>query len=195
MRKVLVITIVLIILLILIGRMIVFLLFSKIEKEPKIVTLKDPIKFVGLSIRTDAKSIYKDADRLGKEYTQYKEVHKIPSLKEPWVFVAYSKDFNEETKSWEYIMGDVVANLDSIPKGLNGYEIPAMTYAVFPIRAKFNFLWGLEIARTKRYVFTDWLPSSRYESIGCDLEYHDERSISKNPSIDLYVAIVERNEN
>lgn len=90
-----------------------FFLSSEIEKEPKIVTLQDPIEFVGLSIKTDAKSIYRDAAKLGKEYTRVKEMHKIHNLKEPWAFVAYSQDFNNDTKSWEYIMGDVVTSLDS----------------------------------------------------------------------------------
>jgi predicted transcriptional regulator YdeE len=193
MRKILIISAVFIVSLILIGGVIMFFFLSKMVKEPIIVTMQNPIKFVGLSINTDAKSIYKDAGKLGKEYQQFKEMHKIPNLQEPWAFVAYSKDFNEATKSWEYIMGDVVTNLDSIPEGLNGYEIPAMEYAIFPIKAKFKFLWGLEIGRMKRYIFTNWLPNSIYKSTGCDFEYHDERSIGKNPSIDLYVAIEEKN--
>ncbi len=164
-------------------------LLNKIEKNPQIVSLTDSIRFVGLSVQTDMKTIYKDAARLGKEYTQYKESHPIPNLKEPWAFVAYSKDFNEETKTWEYIMGDVVTNLDSIPPGLTGYEIPSGAYAIFPIQAKFKFLWGLEIGRMKRYVFTQWLPNSPYQSTGCDFEYHDARSVGRNPRIDLYVGI------
>ncbi|MBN1999656.1 effector binding domain-containing protein [candidate division KSB1 bacterium] len=167
-------------------------LLSEREREPKIVTIQNSIKFVGLSIKTDVKSIYKDAGKLGKEYTHYKETNKIPNLKEPWAFVAYSKDFNEETKSWEYIMGDVVTSLDSIPAGLNGYDIPSGMYAIFTIRAKFKFLWGLEIGRMKRYIFSIWLPESIYKSKGYEFEYHDEKSTGKNPSIDLYVAIEEK---
>jgi predicted transcriptional regulator YdeE len=163
------------------------------EKEPKIVTLENPINFVGLSIKTDMKNIYKDAAKLGKAYTNFKKMHSIPNIKEPWAFVAYSKDFNEETKSWEYIMGDVVTNPGSIPEGLKGYEIPSGKYAVFSIKAKFKFLWGMEIGRMKRYIFTKWLPTSSYKATGSDFEYHDERSTGKNPGIDLYLAIEEKN--
>ena len=56
------------------------------EKEPKIVTLKNPIKFVGLSIKTDLKNVYKDAANLGKEYAHIKAKHQIPNLIEPWAF-------------------------------------------------------------------------------------------------------------
>jgi predicted transcriptional regulator YdeE len=177
------------------GGLLMFFLLSKIDNlEPKIVTLANSIKFVGLSVKTDVRRIYGDAAKLGKEYSQFKETHRISNLREPWAFVAYSKDFNEETKSWEYIMGDVVTSLDSVPEGLRGYEIPAGTYAIFPIRAKCKFLWGLEIGRMKRYIFSNWVPNSKYESTGSDFEYHDEKSTGKNPTIDLYVAIREKKE-
>lgn len=189
MIKTLIIIAILVVSLILMGGIIIFFFLSKIEKEPQIVTLQNSIELVGVSIKTDVKNIYKDASMLGKKYTDFKKLNKIPNLKEPWAFVAYSKDFNEDTKSWEYIMGDVVTDLDSVPKGLNGYKIPSSTYAIFPIKAKFKFLWGLEIARMKKYIFTNWLLNSKYESTGCDFEYHDERSTGKNPSIDLYVEI------
>jgi predicted transcriptional regulator YdeE len=192
MKKLIIVTM-LIMTLIFIGGLTMFFLLSKIDNlEPQIVTLSDSIKFVGLSVKTDVRKIYKDAAKLGKEYSQFKETHEIANLKEPWGFVAYSKDFDEETKSWEYVMGDVVTNLDSVPEGLKGYEIPPATYAIFPVRAKLKFLWGLEIGRMKRYIFSKWLPNSKYESTGSDFEYHNERSTGKKPSIDLYVAIKEK---
>jgi predicted transcriptional regulator YdeE len=48
---------------------------------------------------------------------------------------------------------------------------------------------------TKKYIFTEWLPNSRYladDRIVGDFEYHDERSLSKRPSIDLYVPVKEK---
>jgi predicted transcriptional regulator YdeE len=192
-KRVMKVLIVLILALILVGGLAMHFLLNKIGKmEPEIIMLQETIKFVGLSVKTDVKNIYKDAGRLGREYSQFKKTHNIPNLKDPWVFVAYSKDFDEETRSWEYIMGDVVTNLDSVPKGLNGYEIESGKYAIFTIKAKFSFLWGLEIGRMKKYVFGEWLPKSQYVSTGSDFEYHDERSTGKNPSIDLYVAIREK---
>jgi predicted transcriptional regulator YdeE len=41
-----------------------------------------------------------------------------------------------ETKTFTYIMGDVVTKIDLIPVGLNYYGVPALTYAVFPIKPK-----------------------------------------------------------
>jgi predicted transcriptional regulator YdeE len=196
MKKAMKIIIILILALILIGGLVMSFLLNKIcDTEPEIVTLRESIKFVGLSVKTDDKKIYKDAAQLGKNYSQFKKNHDIPNLRDPWAFVAYSRDFDEETRSWEYIMGDVVTSLDSVPEGLKGYEIESGKYAIFTIKPKFNFLWGLEIGRMKRYVFVDWLPKSQYLSTGSDFEYHDERSIGKKPSIDLYVAIREKEQN
>jgi predicted transcriptional regulator YdeE len=166
-----------------------------IEKaEPTIVTLSEPIKMVGIATRTGMKTIFKDAARLGQEYKKIKDANLIRNKKEPWGFVAVSKDF-QGMESWEYLMGDVVTCLDFVPEGLQSFEIPPLTYAVFPIRPKSKFSWGITIGLTKKYIFRDWLPNSKYEadnSILGDFEYHDERSLGRNPEIDLYIAIQEK---
>lgn len=180
---------------ILVAGLLFYFLIGPLEKsEPKLVTLKEPIKMIGVSTRTGMKTIFKDAAKLGQEYKQVKDQNLIPNKKTPWGFVAISKDF-QGMESWDYLMGDVVNTLDHVPAGLEPFEIPASTYAVFPIRPRSKFSWGLTIARMKKYIYTEWLPDSKYEadpSILGDFEYHDERSLGKKPEIDLYVAIKER---
>jgi predicted transcriptional regulator YdeE len=167
----------------------------RIEKvEPKIVTLREPMQMIGISTRTGMKTIFKDAARLGQQYKKVKDASLIQNKKQPWGFVAVSRDFHG-MESWEYLMGDVVNCVDVVPAGLKCFEIPPMTYAVFPIRPRSRFSWGITIGLTKKYIFTEWLPKSNYEadnSILGDFEYHDERSLAKNPEIDLYVAIKEK---
>jgi predicted transcriptional regulator YdeE len=168
----------------------------KIDKsEPKIIKLETPIKMIGVSMKTSMNTIYKDAAILGKEYEKIKNQNLVQNKKTPWAFVAVSKNFSNDNNSWEYLMGDVVTSFDNVPKGLIAFEIPARTYAVFTIRPKFSFLWGPTIGLTKKYIFTEWLPNSKYESdsnILGDFEFHDDRSISRNPSIDLYVTVKEK---
>lgn len=164
------------------------------KREPQIVSLSEPIKMIGVSTRTGMKTIFKDAARLGQEYKRIKDANVIRNKKEPWGFVAISKDFQGQ-ESWEYLMGDVVTTFDLVPEGLQCFEIPPLTYAVFSIRPKSKFSWGIAIGLTKKYIFTEWLPNSKYEadnSILGDFEYHDERSLAKNPEIDLYIAIKEK---
>jgi AraC family transcriptional regulator len=163
--------------------------------QPRIVDLEQPIKIIGMAMETDMSRIYRDVPSLGKQFREYKRTHEIPARKQPWAFAAVSKGFKRETGTFSYIMGDVVTSLEKIPAGLMSFEIPAIKYAIFPVRPKNRFGWGLAIANTKRYVYNVWLPNSEYEPAGTidDFEYHDERSVRKsNPEIDLYVAIREK---
>ncbi|MDY6864902.1 MAG: effector binding domain-containing protein [Halobacteriota archaeon] len=166
-----------------------------VDKNPRIVDLEDTIKIIGMSVDTDARKIYRDATRLGKEFERYKQNNKIPNLREPWGFAAVSKDFDEESKSWKYIMGDIVTSTEVVPEGMISFEIPAIKYAVFTIRPRNRFSWGMVIGRMKRHIYLEWLPGSEYEQAGVidDFEYHDERSVKKKGAeIDLYVAIKEK---
>jgi AraC family transcriptional regulator len=75
------------------------------------------------------------------------------------------------------------------------FEIPAITYAIFPVRPRNRLAWGMAIANAKGYAYTAWMPTSGYEPAGVidDFEYHDERSRDpRRPAIDLYVAIKPR---
>jgi len=172
-----------------------YLLIGPFEKsEPVIVTLKEPIKMIGVSTRTGMKTIFKDAARLGQEYRKIKDQNLITDKRSPWAFVAISKDF-QGTESWDYLIGDVVNTLGQVPAGLKAFEIPATTYAVFPIRPNSRFSWGITIGWMKKYIYTEWLPNSKYEANSStlgDFEYHDERSLGKKPEIELYVAIKEK---
>ena len=174
-----------------------FLVHDPTGLEPRIVTLDSSIKMLGMAVDTDARSVYRDVPRLGKAYTEHKDAHGIPHKKEPWIFVAVSKDYDPEAKSFTYMMGDVVTSLEEVPEGLEGFEIPAGRYAVFPVQPKVRWGWGAAITRVKQYAFTEWLPASGYEAGGAvdDFEWHDARSTrAQDPEIDLYVAIHERDE-
>jgi predicted transcriptional regulator YdeE len=170
------------------------LLIGNIDKtEPHIVKLNEPIKLIGVEINTTDKDIYKDVGQVASEFNRIKKNCPVPYLKQPWESVNISKDYNVEAKTFKYIVGDVVTQVDSIPEGLCYYEIPAITYAVFPIRPKSRIAWGITMGRMKKYIYTQWLPKSGHrpsEIIG-DFELHDEKSLKKNPEISLYVALKE----
>jgi predicted transcriptional regulator YdeE len=162
--------------------------------EPRIVELSEPIHILGMSMTTNITGIYTDLPALGKRYRDHKKLHPIPNPRQPWAFAAVSKDFNRETGAMTYIMGDVVTEASAV-EGLVAFEIPAITYAVFPVRPKNQMGWAFAIPDAKRYAYTVWLPNSEYEAAGVidDFEYHEERSTrKKDPEIDLYVAIKRR---
>jgi AraC family transcriptional regulator len=169
------------------------LFVHKIEgTEPRIVQLDEPIQALGMSTYTDSRQASRDVAALGRRYQEFKIQNQIPHRKQPWAFVGVSKDFNEMERSFWYMMGDVVTHVDQVPKGLEAFQVPAGTYAVFPVRPKNRLGWGPAIVNAKRYAFLTWLPNSEYQAAGTidDFEYHDERSTRpKDPEIDLYVAI------
>ncbi len=166
---------------------------NKKHAEPVLVTLPESIRVIGVSARTNEKTIFEDARELGKRYERIKKSGMIPNKRNPWAFAALSRDYHNDA-SWEYLMGDVVTTLETIPAGLQGCEIPAGLYARFTIQPRFAFLWGPALGLTKKFIFTEWLPNSGYEldgSVVGDFEYHDERSLGKNSEIGLYVSIRE----
>ena len=165
------------------------------ETSLKIVNLSAPIWAAGMSMQTDMRRVYRDVPRLGKRYRVYKEHHEVPDRKDPWAFVAVSRQFNQETGTFIYAIGDVVTSLANLPLGLEAIEIPAMTYAALPVRPKNKFAWGFAIASVKRFAYETWLPNSMYQPgrVIDDFELHDERSTrAKSPEIDLYVCVAPR---
>ncbi len=164
------------------------------RSEPKIITLDQPIYVIGLEINTDDKAIYKDVLKVATQFNAIKKNYPVTSLKEPWASINISKDYNPEKRTFTYVVGDVVNVIDSIPPELNSYEIPPLTYAVFPIRPKSKIAWGITMGRMKKFIYTEWLPNSDYrpsDSFG-EFELHDERSLGKHPEINLHVAIKEK---
>lgn len=176
------------------GDLMIYKLVNVKKEEPEIVTLTEPIKMIGVSLITNSKTIYHDSQVLGQRYNKIKTARLIQNKKDPWGFVAISKNFKEDG-SWEYLMGDVVTNFDFIPEGLTAFEIPAKTYVKFSLQPRSVLIWGIAMGLIKKYIYTEWLPNSRFEvddSIVGDFEYHDERSISKKPAIDLYISVKEK---
>ncbi len=169
---------------------------SKIEKRqsfvPSIITLSEPLKATGLFIKTGMKSIFSDSAQILKKYIGYKNKYGIPNLKEPWEYVSLSKNFIEN-KYWEYYTGHIVTSSANVPETFISFEVPAGTYAVFPIRPRFKFMLGLKIGKTKRYIYGSWLPKSKYEFSGYEFEYNNEKMFNESPNfIDLYVGINEK---
>jgi predicted transcriptional regulator YdeE len=179
--------------LIFIGVLIVFFLLIKIEnKEPRIVALDKSYKVIGLSIRTSMNSVYTDIPKVLQELSSLDEKIGIPNKKQPWEYISLSNNFTDD-KTWDYYTGYAVTKNESIPKGFIFFETPAGDYAVFPVRCKVKHLLGLVIGRTKRYIYTKWLPESKYEFMGYEFEYTDEKMFNENAnSLDLYVAIREK---
>jgi predicted transcriptional regulator YdeE len=162
------------------------------ETPPDIVSLDQPIRIAAMSMSTDLKRIYRDVPRLAKRFREFKRGYEIPYRKDPWAFAAVSLGFDVKTGAFTYVLGDVVTEFGDLPTELQAFEIPPAKYAVFKVRPRSRFGWGIAFARTKRHAYETWLPGSGFEQgrIVDDFEFHDERSTrAKDPEVDLYVCI------
>jgi len=168
-----------------------FNLFGSNVPEPRIINLEKPIFFVGMTLRTNTQKIGKDAKTLAKKMNMAKFREEIPHRRDPWAYVALSRNYNPTSGRLEYTLGDVVTHLGTnLPAGILGHEIPVGTYAIFTVKPG-AFSWKRSITKLKEYIFTEWLPNSQYEHTGDfdEFELHDARSMSSRPEIDLYVPV------
>ncbi len=164
------------------------------RSEPEILKLDKPIQIIGLEINTTDKDIYRDVGKVANEFNNIVNRNPVPNKREPWARLNVSKDYNQKTRTFKYIIGDIVTSTEGIPDGLQAYEIPALTFAVFRIKPKSKIAWAITMGRMKRFIYTEWLPRSGHEAsdiIG-DFELHDDRSLGKNPEIELFVALKEQ---
>jgi predicted transcriptional regulator YdeE len=175
------------------NRLLVSLLAHSLEGHtPEIVEMKVPLRAVGLSMATNAKTTYRDAPALGRGLRELKRQEPIPNLRQPWGFVAISRGFDEATQAFTYSIGDVVEGDGPVPSGMMALVIPAGTFAIFPVRPKGALGWPVAIAHAKDFAYRVWLPRSGFERAAGidDFEYHDARSARrKDPQIDLYVGV------
>ena len=72
---------------------------GKGELTPKIVIIDEPIKAVGLSMRTGMKTVYKDVSGILRRYMALKAEHGIPQQRLPWEYVSLSRNF-DDNNTW-----------------------------------------------------------------------------------------------
>lgn len=134
----------------------------------------------GLWQKSNDRTISKDINALSK---QYYDVVSMPEGKVLPYFVL-SRNYNEQTHDFELFIGSVIDKSD-----LESYVLLASEYAKITVKPKLGFLWGASIGEAKKYFYTKWLPTSSFEAVNLEYEYLTERSIVKQPTIDIIFAI------
>ena len=134
----------------------------------------------GLWKKTNDKTIQKDINSLSKKY------HGIISIPKGKVlpYFVLSKGYDNISKDFEMLIGGNIVH-----SGLEGYSIPAGDYAKITVKPKMGFLWGASIGEAKRHFYTKWLLENPYEALNMEYEYHTEKTIGKDPTIELIFAI------
>ena len=134
----------------------------------------------GLWQKSNDKTISKDIKVLSKQY------HAVVSMPEGKVlpYFVLSRNYNEQSRDFELFIGSVIDK-----GGLESYVLSANEYAKITVKPKMGFLWGVSIGEAKQYFYTKWLPTSSFEALNLEYEYHTERSTGKQPTIDIIFAI------
>ncbi len=87
---------------------------------------------------------------------------------------------------FEYLAGLEIKEIEEVPEGMERWEVPEQTYAVFPCKLA-------TIGEAYRYAFEEWLPTSGYRRApGPDFEYYDasfDPENAENSQLYIYVPV------
>ena len=112
--------------------------------------------------------------------------HKITGTRDGEVlpFVVLSRNYDEREGSSELFVGSKTVNDE-----LSRLVLPAGEYAVITVKPKLGRFWGLAVGEAKRFFYTKWLPQSGFTANNLEYEYHTEKALGRDPSIDIIFSI------
>ncbi len=134
----------------------------------------------GLWQKANDKTISKDIKAQSKRY------HAAVSMPEGTVlpYCVLSRNYDAQSRDLELFIGGQIDK-----DGLESFVLPAGEYAKITAKPKWGFLWGASIGEAKRYFYTKWLSASAFEAINLEYEHHTEKSVQKQPTVDILFAI------
>lgn len=140
-------------------------------------------RLYGLWDKTSDKTLAKDIPVLSSKY------HQLTGMQSDTVlpFFVLSRNYDKHTGSSELLIGSLLKN-----ENLSELVLPCDCYAVITVKPKFGMLWGLAVGEAKRYFYTKWLPQSDYDAQNLEYEYHTDKTVGKNPTVDIVLAITKR---
>jgi len=154
-----------------------------VNVEPKIVKRK-AFKVVGLKYYgNDPKN---NCPKLWQEFMKrIGEIRNaLPVMESYGLMCTGEEDFVDG--KFDYIASVAVSDLDNIPEGMVGAEIPEATYAVFTHKGRLDTL-----QETYEYIYGNWFQNSEYEPIGLnEFELYDDRYTGEeNSQFDIYIPL------
>ena len=154
-----------------------------VNVEPKIVKRK-AFKVVGLKYYgNDPKN---NCPKLWQEFMKrIGEIRNaLPVMESYGLMCTGEEDFVDG--KFDYIASVSVSDLDNIPEGMVGAEIPEATYAVFTHKGRLDTL-----QETYEYIYGNWFQNSEYEPLGLnEFELYDDRFTGEESSqFDIYIPL------
>ncbi|MBX3013672.1 MAG: AraC family transcriptional regulator [Caldilineaceae bacterium] len=145
--------------------------------QPQIIT-KPAFTVVGLLVHTIPKS--PEIPQLWEEFVP--RMDEIAQGAEPDVSYGVMAH-NEAMNKLDYMAGMAVAQVDELPPGMNRWDLPANTYAVFATTLAM-------VGETFGYIFNQWLPTADYQAVDAPyFEYYGEDFSPAHPALSIYIPV------
>lgn len=105
---------------------------------------------------------------------------------EPYVSYGLMDNFNPQTSVFDYMAGNAVERVETLPVGMSRWDVPANTYAVFESSIP-------KLGESFGYIFNDWLPASGYEQVASPyFERYGENFSPDNPVVSIYIPVAKK---
>jgi predicted transcriptional regulator YdeE len=148
---------------------------------------KDVFTLIGLQIRITAAD-EKNPETFTKiwdEFEPYKNQIRPQSTERRYYGVTFATDKKDV---FDYLAGQPVQKGATVPDpNLIIRQIPAARYAVFKCKSE------AEMGKTYQYIFSEWLPDSRYkiDPKACSFEQYAPKEWANRP-VYIYIPIVQK---
>ena len=156
---------------------------------PKIVK-KEKFHVVGLKYYGDA--IPENAPGLWEELMKRRDEISNIFVPEEWIGLMCTGEEEFIDEKADYIAGVRVTNLEEIPEGMNGYEVPEREYVVFTHKGTLD-----KLGETYNYIYSQYFRTSKeFVPIGImEFELYDERYVGDKPEseFDIYFPVERKN--
>lgn len=92
-------------------------------------------------------------------------------------------NYDEKTGEFDSLAAVEVQDASDIPEGMESWQVPEQTYAIFPCNLK-------SIKQVFRQIYREWLPESGYQQTsGPDFEFYNESFKPDQGKLDLSICI------
>jgi AraC family transcriptional regulator len=134
---------------------------------------------------------------VGMKYRGKNEKDEIPHLWEkfmpktvevkhkvnPNVCYGVMDNYDEKTGEFDYLAAFEVRDASDVSEGMESWQVPQQTYAVFPCNLK-------NIKQAFQHIYHEWLPQSDYQRAqGPDFEYYDESFQPDQGKLELFIYV------
>lgn len=140
---------------------------------------KPAFTIVGLRINTKPKSA--EIPKLWDAFMP--RIAELQNVSEPYISYGVMQSMGD---ALDYMAGIPVNKIDTLPSGMQAWDIPEQTHAVFEASLP-------TIMEVFDYIYQSWLPASGYQHANSPiLERYGEAFSPENPVLEIYIPITEK---